>query len=116
MKYLKLVVDNRQIKKNIVFFDKKELKKIFNLYAQMVSGGLWKDYSLNISKREISFNIYKRTAEFPVYKISKNLHPNNKNDRYFVKDKNNNLINQSNDLESLIKNVRWKKFKLVNQN
>ena len=114
MKYLKLVVDNKQINKSTDFFDKKELKKIFNLYAQMVSGGLWKDYSLNISKKEISFNIYKRTTEFPVYKISKNLHPKNKNDRYFVKDKNDNLINKSSDLEILIRNVKWKKFKLVN--
>ena len=43
MKHLKLVVNNRNIKKDI-FFNKKELKLILNLYAKMVSSGEWKDY------------------------------------------------------------------------
>ena len=60
MKYLKLIINNKT-KRNSDFFDKYELKKILDLYAQMVSNGIWKDYSLNVSKNEISFNIYKRT-------------------------------------------------------
>ena len=43
MKHLRLVVNNRNTKKDI-FFNKKELKLILNLYAEMVSGGEWKDY------------------------------------------------------------------------
>ena len=38
MKHLKLIVNNRNIKKDI-FFKKNELKLILNLYAEMVSGG-----------------------------------------------------------------------------
>ena len=38
MKHLKLIVDNKNTKKDI-FFNKKELKLILNLYAEMVSGG-----------------------------------------------------------------------------
>ena len=112
MKYLKLIVNNKS--KNIEFFDKKELKKILNLYAEMVSYGFWKDYGLNISKKEISFNVYKRSTEFPVYKITKNLEPKNKNAKYLVKDNTNKIIKKSEKLESLIKKIIWKKFKLVN--
>ena len=36
MKHLKLVVNNKNKKKDI-FFNKKELKLILNLYAEMVS-------------------------------------------------------------------------------
>ena len=43
MKHLKLVVNNRSIKEDI-FFNKKELKLILNLYAKMVCSGEWKDY------------------------------------------------------------------------
>ena len=50
MKHLKLVVNNENKKKDI-FFNKKELKLILNLYAEMVSGGEWKDYGLSISKK-----------------------------------------------------------------
>jgi len=113
MKHLKLVVNNGNKKKDI-FFNKKELKLILNLYATMVSGGEWKDYGLSISKREVSFNVYHRTSEFPVYKITKNLKPKNENEKYLVKDNTNKIIKKSENLESLIKKIIWKKFKLVN--
>ena len=74
MKHLKLIINNKNNEKD-TFFNKIELKLILNLYAEMVSGGEWKDYGLSISKREVSFNVYHRTSEFPIYKIAKNLNP-----------------------------------------
>jgi Protein of unknown function (DUF2794). len=94
MKHLKLVINNTNKKKDI-FFNKKELKLILNLYAKMVSGGDWKDYGLSISKKEVSFNVYHRTSESPVYKITKNLKPKNENERYIIKDAQNNAIKSS---------------------
>ena len=113
MKYLKLVINNEKKKKDI-FFSKMELKLILNLYSGMVSNGEWKDYGLGISKREVSFNVYRRAAEVPIYKITKNLKPKNENEKYLVKDNKNKIIKKSENLESLIKKIIWKKFKLVN--
>ena len=114
MKHLKLVINNRNIKRDI-FFNKKELQLILSLYAEMVSGGEWKDYGLSILKKGVSFNVYHRASEFPVYKITKNLKPKNKNDRYSIKDATNKIIKNSENLQNLIKKIVWKKFKLVNQ-
>ena len=113
MKHLKLVVNNGN-KKRDIFFNKKELKLILNLYAGMVSNGEWKDYGLGISKREVSFNVYRRAAEVPIYKITKNLKPKNENEKYLIKDAQNKMINNSGNLENLIKKIIWKKLKLVN--
>ena len=113
MKHLKLVVNNRNIKKDI-FFNKRELKLILNLYAEMVSGGEWKDYGLGISKNEVSFNVYHRTSDFPAYKITKNLKPKNESEKYIIKNAQNKIINNSENLQNLIKKIVWKKFKLVN--
>ena len=113
MKHLNLVINNVHKKKDI-FFNKTELQLILNLYAKMVSSGEWKDYGLSISKREVSFNVYHRTAEFPIYKITKNLKPKNENEKYLVKDNTNKIIKNSENLESLIKKIICKKFKLVN--
>ena len=113
MKYLKLVVNNRNIKRDF-FFNKRELKSILNLYAKMVSGGEWKDYGLSISKKEVSFNVYHRTSEFPAYKITKNLKPKNESEKYIIKNAQNKVINNSKNLQNLIKKIIWKKFKLVN--
>ena len=113
MKHLSLVVNNKNKKKEI-FFNKEELKLILNLYARMVSSGEWKDYGLNISKKEVSFNVYQRASEFPAYKITKNFKTKNNNEKYVIKDAQNRIINNSENLEVLIKKIVWKKFKLVN--
>ena len=113
MKHLKLIINNEN-KKGDIFFNKMELQTILNLYAKMVSGGEWKDYGLTISKREVSFNVYYRTSEFPVYRITKNLKPKNENEKYLIKDAQNKTINNSENLQNLIKKIIWKKFKLVN--
>ena len=113
MKNLKLVINNKN-KNEEFFFNKIELKLILNLYAEMVSGGEWKDYGLSISKKEVSFNVYHRAAEYPVYKITKNLNPKNKNEKYLVRDVNNKILKTSENLDILIKKIIWKKFKLVN--
>ena len=113
MQNLKLVVNNENKKRN-VFFNKIELQLILNLYAEMVSSGEWKDYGLTITKREVSFNVYYRTSEFPIYRIAKNLKPKNENEKYLIKDAQNKTINNSENLQNLIKKIIWKKFKLVN--
>ena len=111
MKYLKLVVNNNEKK---IFFNRIELQLILNLYAEMVSGGEWKDYGLSISKREVSFNVYRGTSEFPVYKITKNFKPKNENEKYLIKDFKNKTISSSENLQNLIKKIIRKKFRLVN--
>ena len=113
MKHLKLVVNNKN-KKRDIFFNKNELKLILNLYAEMVSDGEWKDYGLSITKKEVSFNVYHRASDFPAYKITKNLKPKDKNEKYLIKDTQNRIINNSENLQNLIKKIIWKKFKLVN--
>ena len=113
MQHLKLVINNGN-KKRDIFFNKKELKLILNLYAEMVSSGEWKDYGLSILKKEVSFNVYRRASEFPAYKITKNLKPENENEKYIIKDSQNKIISSSESLQNLIKKIIWKKFKLVN--
>ena len=113
MKHLKLIVSNEN-KKDDIFFNKKELQLILNLYAEMVSSNEWKDYGLTISKNEVSFNVYHSTSEFPVYKITKNLKPKKKYEKYLIKDTTNKIIKNSENLQNLIKKISWKKFRLVN--
>ena len=113
MKHLKLVINNAN-KKIDIFFNKKELQLILNLYAKMVSSGEWKDYGLSISKKEVSFNVYRRASEYPAYKITKNLKPKTQYEKYIVKDSQNNIVNSSENLKTLINKIIWRKFKLVN--
>ena len=110
-KNLKLVVDNSFKKKeNKLFFEKKELKNILDLYAKMVSKGSWKDYGLHISSKRVSFSVFKNAAENAVYNISKNFKPSNKNLKYLITDTNGKILKNSYDLKILLNKVDWKKI------
>ena len=111
-KKLRLVINNNFDKRE-VFFIKKELRSILNLYAQKVSSGDWKDYGLSINKKEVTFDIYQRSSDKPIYRISKNLNPKNKTEKFYVLDKNGKIVRNSESLDSLIRKVEWTKLKIV---
>ena len=108
---LKLVVNNSfnsQGKK--YFFEKYELTIIFDLYAQMVSKGSWKDYGLTISSKQVGFSIFKNAAENAMYKICKNFRPPNKNLKYLIIDSREKVLKNSYNLKNLLNNINWKKL------
>ena len=108
---LKLVINNtyNQIEEK-QFFEKDELKTILDLYAKMVSEGSWKDYGLNISKKQVSFSVFKNAAENDLYRICKNFKPKNKNLKYLITDNTGKILKNSFDLRILLKNTNWQKL------
>jgi len=114
MRNLKLVVNNISSNKTReIFFIKKELQAILNLYGKMVSNGTWKDYGVSIGPREISFDIYQRASEKPIYKILKNLKPKNYDEKFYIKDKHGNILEKSSNLLNLIEKTRWSNLRAV---
>ena len=108
---LKLVVNNiNKTKESESFFKKNELKIILDLYAKMVSEGTWKDYGLNISKRQVGFSVFKNSAENAMYNICKNFKPSNKNLKYLITDTKGKILKNSYNLKILIENTNWKKL------
>ena len=114
MKKIKLVINNESYKKEKEqFFIKKELKCILNLYARMVSNGSWKDYSFSSGSKEVSFDIYQRTSEKPFLRITKNFKPKYFNEKFFIKDRNGNILRKSENLNNLISKTSWNKLRLI---
>jgi hypothetical protein len=114
MKNLRLIVNNDNKKNNKeIFFVKKELKTILNLYAKMVSNGSWKDYGLSLESKVISFDVYQRASEKPVFRILKNLKPINLNEKFLIKDRNGKTIKKSENLHRLINKTSWNNLKII---
>ena len=114
MRNLKLVVNNVSDNNDReIFFVKKELQTILNLYGKMVSNGTWKDYGVSTGPREISFDIYQRSSEKPIYKILKNLKPKNYNEKFCIKDRHGNILRKSSDLLNLIEKTKWNNLRAV---
>ena len=110
-KNLRLVIDNVYLEnKNNYFFEKNELKIIWDLYAKMVSEGSWKDYGLNISSKQVGFCVFKNATENAMYKICKNFKPINRNLKYLITDSRGKILKNSNVLKTLLKNINWKKL------
>ena len=114
MSKIRLVVSNES-KKNEKekFFIKKELQSILNLYAKMVSNGSWKDYSFTSGIKEVSFDVYQRASEKPVLRITKNFRPKYFNEKFFIKDRNGNILRKSENLDNLISKTSWNKLRLI---
>jgi hypothetical protein len=113
MRNLKLVVNNVSNNDREIFFVRKELQTILNLYGKMVANGTWKDYGVSIGPREISFDIYQRSSEKPIYKILKNLRPKNSSEKFCIKDKHGSILDKSNNLLSLIEKTRWNNLRAI---
>tara|TARA_B100000945_G_C19910570_1_gene380451 strand:+ start:76 stop:423 length:348 start_codon:yes stop_codon:yes gene_type:complete len=114
MKKFTLIINkNFNNKDREIFFVKKELQVIFNLYSKMVSNGTWRDYSLSSDKKEISFDVYKTTSDKPILRIAKNLCPKYFNEKFLIKDKNGKIIKKSENLKLLIRKTNWGNLKII---
>ena len=114
MRNLRLVVNNVfSSSDKEIFFIKKELQTILNLYGKMVSNGTWKDYGVSARPRQVSFDIYQRASEKPIYRILKNLKPKNYNEKFSIEDKNGNILEKSDNLLSLMEKTKWNNLRAV---
>ena len=55
----------------VVFFDRRELGELLNLYGRMVAAGHWRDYAIDGLKDCAVFSVFRHTAETPIYRIEK---------------------------------------------
>ena len=87
-----------KVEKKFVFFSKKELSSILNLYSKQVSKGFWKDYALDNQNENAIFSVYKHSHDKPMYQIIKNSYKGFRNKPNFYIKKDKEIISKSSDL------------------
>jgi hypothetical protein len=55
-----------------VFFTRRELIQILNLYGRKVAAGEWRDYAIDFGRDKAVFSVFRRASEVPLYRIEKN--------------------------------------------
>lgn len=55
-----------------VFFTRRELNTILNVYGHRVAAGEWRDYAIDFGKEKATFCVFRHTSEVPLYRIEKN--------------------------------------------
>lgn len=86
-----------------VFFDRRELQTILNVYGRNVAAGEWRDYGIATSRDSVTFAVYRRTAEFPLYRIEKQPKLRNKQGMYSVISVTGLILKRGHDLAQVLK-------------
>ncbi|RTL66094.1 MAG: DUF2794 domain-containing protein [Hyphomicrobiales bacterium] len=55
-----------------VFFTRRELNQILNVYGHKVAAGEWRDYAIDFGREKATFSVFRHTSEVPLYRIEKN--------------------------------------------
>jgi len=55
----------------IVFFDRRELAAILNIYSRMVGRGEWRDYAIGHDRESCVFAVFRRAADGALFRIIK---------------------------------------------
>jgi len=92
-------------------FDRQELGTILNIYGQMVSSGIWKDYAIDMLKYEAIFSVYRRASEMPLYQIIKRPHLRGKQGQYSVVAPGGLILKRGSELKTVLRVFDKLRFK-----
>jgi hypothetical protein len=96
-----------------VFFDRRELDLILNLYALMVAAGEWRDYAIAHDRESCCFAVYRRTADTPLYCIRKTPKLARKQGAYAVTAPGGRVLKRGRSLAHVLKLFQRKRLTLV---
>ncbi|MCP4330037.1 MAG: DUF2794 domain-containing protein [Alphaproteobacteria bacterium] len=68
----------------VVFFDRRELSKLLNVYSRRVISGEWRDYAIDHDGRRAVFSVFRNSAEMPVFSVAKEARGARETPRYVV--------------------------------
>lgn len=96
-----------------VFFNRKELSQILQVYGRMVAKSEWRDYAIGQEKHACSFAVFHRTTEKALYKIYKEPKLANKQGAFSVHAQNGRILKRGRELDQVLKFFDRKKFETV---
>ena len=96
-----------------VFFDRRELSQILNLYAMMVGAGEWRDYAIGHDPESCCFAIFRRTADVPLYRILKTPKLAKRQGAYSVLAAGGRVLKRGKTLSAALKVLRQARLTVV---
>ena len=113
MKQVTMLAGYRQNVPPQVFFQRKELDKILNVYGRMVVAGKWRDYAIDDNADQAIFSIFRRASEMPLYRIVKCPKWESKQGAFAILSYSGQVLKRGKDLEQLLRFFDDKKLEVV---
>ncbi len=102
-------------KNNLIFFSKKELTIILQVYSHQVSIGICKDYAIDCNNQKATFSFFRNTYDKPIFQIEKNIKKKNLNLFEFRLTYNEKIIEKNISIKKIL-NILHRKFELFRIN
>ena len=106
-------VDQPQPHAPVVFFDRRELYQLLNLYGRMVASGHWRDYAIDGLKDAAVFSVFRRASEVPLYRIEKHPHLARKQGAWAVVAQGGLVLRRGHDLDHVLRVFDRARFAVV---
>ena len=97
----------------LVFFDRRELNLLLELYGRMVGAGLWRDYAIDALKDAAVFSVFRRAAETPIYRIEKRPALGQRQGSWSVSAHGGLIIRRGHDLSQVLRVFDKARFAVV---
>ena len=89
--------------KGRVFFERRELAQIMNLYGRMVALGEWRDYAMDGLADAAEDREHRRASEVPLYRIEKRPTLARRQGQWAVINQSGHILKRGHELEQVLK-------------
>jgi hypothetical protein len=97
-----------------IFFDRRELQTILDVYSRMVSLGEWRDYGFETGDDGAAFLVYRRASEAPLFRIVKRARPKRRHETYQVVAPGR-ILKRGEDLRDVLAVFETRRFAVVEE-
>jgi hypothetical protein len=94
-------------------FDRRELKRILDLYGRMVAAGHWRDYAMHFDVDVASFAAFRRAADRPEIWIHKSPELARKQGAFALVSEHGAVIKRGDDLSLILAPLERRLMRLV---
>ena len=98
---------------SFVFFERRELDALMQLYGRMVAAGAWRDYAIDGLSEAAVFSVFERAAESPLYRIEKRPALARKQGAWAVIGRGGMVLRRGHELGQVLRVFDTRRFKVV---
>jgi hypothetical protein len=100
-------------RRSLTAFDRREFRRILDLYGRMVAAGHWRDYAMHFDIDVASFAAFRRTADRPEIWIQKRPELQAKQGAYCLVSEHGAVLKRGHDLSPVLAPLERRLMRLV---
>ena len=96
-----------------IFFERRELDMLMQLYGRMVAAGEWRDYALDGLPDRAVFSVFRRSSEAPLYRVEKRPDLAQRQGAWAVIGQGGMILRRGQDLQAVLRLFEGRRFRIV---